>query len=366
MGYLGEARGYNAQTRAGLLTAKDNLSLVQGTARSVVDAIVALDQMGLSQIADGFGMLGQLKDTLGILKSITTPLKDGAVAFAASMPTLISGLQSFSEGITALHEGSQQVSTGIAEIETGSDELSTQMHEGAEAMEMGPREAQAKVAQITSPVVFESSYYTKVANYGTGFAPYFIALGLWVGTLITTFVIRPLNRRMLTQGASPVAAVLSGYFPLALVGICQAVLLLACLQFALKLQVDHVFGYYAFGILTALVFVAIVQFVVFVFGLPGSFACVVLLMLQLTSAAGTFPLETAPRFFQIINPFLPMTYAVSGLRVLTSGVNMDIVWQSTGILALFGLVFLTASCLFAQFKRTVRMTDLYPAFQINK
>ena len=46
----------------------------------------------------------------------------------------------------------------------------------------------------------------------------------------------------------------------------------------------------------------------------GSFAALILLLLQLGSSAGTYPLAVTDKFFQVVNPYLPMSYSVSGLR----------------------------------------------------
>ena len=72
-------------------------------------------------------------------------------------------------------------------------------------------------------------------------------------------------------------------------------------------------------LVAAFAFTAILQFLSAALGTAGKFAAIVLLMLQLTSSGGTFPMQTVPRFFQIINPWLPMTYVVSGLRQAISG-----------------------------------------------
>jgi putative membrane protein len=60
-------------------------------------------------------------------------------------------------------------------------------------------------------------------------------------------------------------------------------------------------------------------------------------MLQLTSAAGTFPLEVVPDFFKVINPLLPMTYSVRALRVATTGLDMSMITPNVWMLILFGV-----------------------------
>jgi len=62
--------------------------------------------------------------------------------------------------------------------------------------------------------------------------------------------------------------------------------------------------------LTAAAFAAIMQLLGAALGPAGRIAALVLLMAQLTSSGGTYPVQTSPGFFQLIHPLLPMTYVV--------------------------------------------------------
>jgi putative membrane protein len=317
---------------------------------------------GIQELSNG---AAQLDSSMPLLSAGVSGLASGTSAFADGLHTASSGITPLTQGIDKLYEGSKTVAVGIAEAEAGSKELATRLDEGAASMMINERQIDAKSSQIASPIRLVQSYYTQVKNYGSGFSPYFIALGIWLGALMLTFVIKPLNRRLLVQGGSALAATIAGYLPAMLIGLGQTVLLLIAVQFGLDLQIDHIPGFYAFCFLVAIVFAAIIQFFVGTFGLPGRFAVIIVLMLQLTSAAGTFPLEATPLFFQAINPWLPMTYVVSGLRALTTGVNLDIAVQSAAILALFGAVFFALTCVVAHSRRTVSMGDLHPVWDMS-
>ena len=102
-------------------------------------------------------------------------------------------------------------------------------------------------------------------------------------------------------GRESVTVAFSNYLPVAFFSLIQATLLMVVLQFGLQLQIDNVPAFYAMGYLTALVFAAIMQMLMAAFGFPGKFVAIILLMLQLTACAGTFPIQTTPDFFQVIN-----------------------------------------------------------------
>jgi putative membrane protein len=96
------------------------------------------------------------------------------------------------------------------------------------------------------------------------------------------------------------------------------------------------------------------------FGAPGRLVALILLMLQLTSAGGTYPIETAPEFFRWLHPLLPMSYVVTGLRHLISGGPVSAVWQSATVLAGFGVTALLLSTLSARRQRVWTMNRLHP------
>ncbi|MBQ9690873.1 MAG: YhgE/Pip family protein, partial [Eggerthellaceae bacterium] len=244
---------------------------------------------------------------------------------------------------------------------SGSEALARGLLEGSQNMHVGA--TQEKASMLSSPVSLKETYYSSVKNYGTGFAPYFIGLALWVGALMGSFIFKPLNRRLILSGMSPIRAAFVSYMPLGLLALVQVFLLLIALQFGLKLQIDNVIAYYIFGVAVALTFAALIQMLMGVFGFPGKFIAIVLLMLQLTSAAGTFPIEQTPKFFQVISPFLPMTYVVSGMREIMTGLNIGVIIEAVGMLFIFAALSFIITISTARGKRMVSMDDLHPLIQ---
>lgn len=96
--------------------------------------------------------------------------------------------------------------------------------------------------------------------------------------------------------------------------------------------------------MTSLTFVVLIQGLISILGEAGRFVAIVILMLQLTSSAGTFPLEMTPNFFVAINPYLPMTYTVAGLKAVISNGDMSLIEANLAKLLLFfaGSILVTA------------------------
>ncbi len=87
-------------------------------------------------------------------------------------------------------------------------------------------------------------------------------------------------------------------------------------------------------------------------------------MLQLTSAAGTYPIETSPGFFQTISPWLPMSWVVSALRRLISGGDPTVIWQACGVLTLWTALGLALSVYAVHRGRTWSMRRLHPELSL--
>ena len=292
---------------AGSSKVASGASQVNDGASSAVSGANQLDD-GAAQLVDG---VQAAKNGAGQLVSGTQSAKDGSAQIAS--------------GAVQLEEGSGTLASGLTDAVDGSGELSTALADGAKTAAEQTTNIDGKSEVMSDPVELANEYYTTVKNYGTGFAPYFMALGLWVGGLVAGFVFKPLNSRLIMSGANPVTVAFSNYLPVAFFSLIQATLLMVVLQFGLQLQIDNVPAFYAMGYLTALVFAAIMQMLMAAFGFPGKFVAIILLMLQLTACAGTFPIQTTPDFFQVINPYMPMTYVVQGMRQIMTGLDYGIV-----------------------------------------
>ena len=353
---------------SGLNTLSSGLSTIRQGSSALSEGVLAFAAaspafvLGIEQLDAGAQVLA-----LGLSAYVS-----GTSVLAQSVPTFVTGLSSVAEGTEALVSGadalaigSEEMGEGLSIIADGNQSLADQLSEGASDMRMAESEIEDKAEMMSSPVELSETYYTEVDNYGTGFAPYFIGIGLWVGCLVEGFAIRSLDKRLVISGANPFAVAFSGFVPLALFAAIQALILMMVLQFVLGLQIEHVLQFYAFGLLSALAFAAIMQLLMAAFGFSGRFVAIILLVLQLTSSAGTFPIETVPTFFQVISPLMPMTYVVEGMRQLMTGIGFSLVLHDAAVLAGIVLVCFMLTALVAYRKRSVSMVDLHPVLKLS-
>lgn len=291
---------------------------------------------GLNQLAAGSG---KITGGLNELASSAGPLANGVNALYAGSQKITGGLGQFVDpkgdfqsGLVRLQDGSGKVTNGLGEANDGSKELATKLGEGAEKTSETKGD-ENKYDMFASPVKVNTEKVSEVPNYGTGFTPYFLSLGLFVGALLLSIVF-PL-RETVGIPKSGFSWFISKFGVLLAVGVIQALVADAVLLFWLGVEVQSVPYFILFSIITSLSFIALVQFLVTTFGDAGRFVAILTLILQLTTSAGTFPLELIPKPLQIFNAWFPMTYSVSGFKAVISSGDFSYMWQNGGILMIF-------------------------------
>lgn len=317
---------------------------------------------GASELATG---VASAQMGAGTLAAGTARLAVGTRALASGSRDAASGADELAAGIGRIEEGAHTLSSGLRPAVSGAEDLRSGLTSGAaEVPDYNPAQRTANAEMMGNPVELSTTRSGEVPTYGTGFTPYFVPLALWVGALLTYFLIKPLPNRATASGANPLVTAMASYLPGAALGIAQAVILLAVVQFGLGLKPVNVLATYAFAVLTALVFIAILQMLNGAFGAVGKLISIVVLMLQLTSAGGTFPTQMIPSFFQALNPFLPMSYVVSGLRQTISGADMTAASHNAAALLTFGMIALAITTFAAWRKQTFTMERLHPSLSL--
>ncbi|PEM25025.1 YhgE/Pip domain-containing protein [Bacillus wiedmannii] len=301
---------------------------------------------GVNQLADGSsqvtGGLGTLSVGANQMAGGVNQLADGSGKVTTGLGTLNGGLNKMStgstqliDGVNQLADGSGKVTDGLVKVNDGSGELAEKLGEGAE--KTGEVKGTDKTYDMfASPVKVKTEKMAEVPNYGTGFTPYFLSLGLFVGALLLS-IVYPL-RDTVGVPKSGFSWFISKFGVLLSVGIIQAIVADIILLFGLGVEVQSIPYFILFSIVTSLAFIALIQCLVTAFGDAGRFIAIITLIIQLTTSAGTFPLELIPKFLQPFNAWLPMTYSVSGLKAVVSSGDFNFMWQNVGMLMIFIVV----------------------------
>ncbi|MFI6283614.1 YhgE/Pip family protein [Streptomyces sp. NPDC051018] len=286
---------------------------------------------------------------------------EGADSLNTGLISATSGSSELDSGVGRLKKGAGNLDGGLFELTGGSAELAGGLHQGVtEIPDYDDTERDRRTEVMADPVKLAGQSLHRAPNYGTGFAPYFIPLSLWVGSMVAYMIIQPLNRRALATGGSAWRIALAGWLPVVVIGLAQVAALMSVLHWSLGLRMAHTAAALGFLALVVCAFAAIIQWLNARFGAAGRILVLAVLMLQLTSAGGTYPVQTSPGFFNAIHPFLPMSYVVEALRRLITGGGLGPVWQASAVLLAFTAGALALTALSARRKQVWTLDRLHP------
>jgi putative membrane protein len=351
--YIG---GIYSSRATSLSNGASSLSSGLGRYTSGVDSLAT----GLSQLQTGAGALSQLSSgvstyTAGISQlSSTLSSINGAIQSQLTDPTLKGTLQAVVDGLSASATGGQtlaaQTASGIAGVQSGiaqsasgaqqlaygsssltsgadslasgASSLATGLQAGAAQVPAVSADAATKSAQIAAdPVGLTVSTDNAVTKVGQAVATFVIPLGLWIGALAVFLVLRPVTRRALTSTARNGRLVASAIWRASLVTGGQAVLLVALLHGALGVAWSSLPATLGFSLLIAVAFTAFHYLLTVGLGRAGLVVSLFVLAVQVTSTGGIYPIQLLSTPFQVVSPFLPLTYAVDGTQGIIAGGN---------------------------------------------
>jgi len=192
---------------------------------------------------------------------------------------------------------------------------------------------------FANPVNLKENKLFAMPNYGSGMSPFYTVLALWVGALL---MVSLLTVEVHEPGANYKShEIYFGRFLTFLtIGLAQAFIVSMGDIFLLGTYVVDKFWFVLFSLFIGGVFVCIVYSLVSVFGNVGKSMAIILLVLQVAGSGGTFPIQMLPKFFQLIYPFLPFTYAISVIRETVGGMLWDIVIRDLLVLSVFVVIML--------------------------
>ena len=290
---------------------------------------------GTQKLAKGTEKLGTLTNGIQSLKTALTQVKQGTTSLNNGIATLQNGTTQLSKGSKSLETGLEKLSSSSSTVDNAISTLnegsktayngSNQLVEGVKtfktSIDEGMQDTKEQLKSLNgieefgeNPVEFKTEEYGKVDSYGIAFTPLFLCIGLWVGALMAYVVLYyDHDERFGIFGMNAKNKILQNLIYLGL-GAVEGLLTGWLLKAGLGFEVQDMALYYGSSILIGITFMSIIQFLIRNFGDIGKFLALIILVLQLAAAGGTFPIETIDKAFQAVSPYLPMTYSIKLLR----------------------------------------------------
>ena len=297
-------------------------------------------QAGISTLNNGVNQLTPNAITAfngyNSVRFANNQLLAGSASLTNGLNEAKSGSQKLANGASLVESRSGALIDGTSQLASGADTLANKLADASNRIKIQPTGATTQ-QQIANPVKSEMTEKGNVPNYGYALSPYVLSLSLFVGAIVLN-VIYPI-RKTFSEQESAIRWWLSKASVAGVAAFMQATILMLVMVFFLELTPEHPAHFIGAIYLTSFAYMSIVSLLVIVLDNPGRFLAMVLLVLQLGSSEGTFPIQTANGFFQAINPLVPMTYSIRALRqAISGGLDNAFYGSSMWVLAGFLLV----------------------------
>lgn len=292
---------------------------------------------GIEKLSTGSNQLNQKSQELiaGVdkLQSGSSQLADKSSQLISGASQLESGANKLADGAGKLAEGGTKLTSGLEGLQTGVASLGQGLSNARNQLKSASTES--KNAEILSnPLSLSKTDNDQVPVNGIAMAPYMISVALFVAAISTNMIFAklPSGRHLESRWAwLKSRAEING-----IIAILAGILVYGGVHL-IGLTANHEMRTFILIILTSLVFMSMVTALTTWNSRIGAFFSLILLLLQLASSAGTYPLALTNDFFRAINPWLPMSYSVSGLRQtisMTGNIHHQVIFLVV-ILALF-------------------------------
>lgn len=303
--------------------------------------------IGINTFNNNIKGLNKIPNNLELLNSSVFQLKN------ASDQILI-GANNLNNGMMNLYENSLKIKTGISSLNSanntlykGINTLNNSILSSNKTLSNKINNTKKETEQLKgldkyteNPITIKEKDTNEVSSYGTAFAPYFISISLWVGALMLFIILYYDVKDRFKVFSRNNKNKLQRTLSYMLLATGQAIILGTLLLIGLNFKITNIFLYYFSLVLTANTFILIIEFLIVNFKDVGKFLALVMLVLQLAASGGTFPIETVPRFFQVIYNFMPMKYTINIFRESLITIEGTLLGKNILVVVLLLIIFL--------------------------
>ena len=282
-----------------------------------------------------------LNNGLSELKNGTDSLKSGSKDLKEGLSTLSDNSSIVKDSLKQLSEGSKTAYDGSKVLARGTNTFKTEIENGVEDTKHELIKLDNLDEHVANSVELDEKDYGEVSSYGIAFTPLFLCIGLWVGALMCYVVLYYDQEKrfgMLVRNGENNRIIQNiAYLGISvLMGLVTGFLL----KTGLKFTVVNAGIYYLECSLIAVTFMSIIQCLIRNLGDIGKFLGLIILVLQLASSGGTFPIPLIDKGFQSISSLLPMTYAIKIVKDLLIKTQTNALCHNSLVLIVF-----TVACL---------------------
>ena len=338
------------QSADALTTAGDNITTSNEKLQTQYDAISEKMNAAVESLRSTESTYqNNVKPKLDALSDKITQVADNLSENSAQLASVGDNLSSsLTNADSKLEKAKSSVSLAIAKLNSAASNLDNIKNKIVAAREAGGVEAVKDLIgddpsllaeNLAAPIGIERIAEFPSSTFGAAMSPLYATLGLWVGALLSVVLIKtnPNERTLASCSRKPhLHEIFLGRFGVfALISIFQSLVMAFGNLVFLEIQVTDPLLYILCFLVSGLVFQFIMYTFVASFGNVGKAIGVLLLIVQVTGAGGSFPLQLLPDYATIVNPFLPATYTINAMRASMFGLYGADFWVHLAKLLLF-------------------------------
>ena len=202
---------------------------------------------------------------------------------------------------------------------------------------------------FANPVKLQENKLYHIENYGSAMTPFYTVLSIWVGSLLMSSLLTTKVEDE-EKKYKPYQKYFGRGLLFVIISLFQTLIITLGDMYVLGTQATSPYRFVVYALLISLLFSSIIYTIVCILGNVGKAVCIVLLVLQLGSSGGTFPIQMTSEFFQALYPKVPFTYSIGLLREAVGGVYIPAVERDIKILFIYLIVVLVGGAILVSLK----------------
>lgn len=334
---VGDKLKYGAsKLSAGATKLNDGIDDIKNLGNSVIEL-----KTNLAKIQSG---TGSLVNGITQLKSGSNKLNFGSDSLENGLKTLNASSTQIQSALNTISDGTNSAYNGSIELKNGVNTLKNEVDNGISNSEKELEKLDGLSNYVANPVEVVEKDYGEVTSYGIAFTPLFLSIGLWVGALMCYVVLYYDQKHRFGVLDSDYKNKFKQNALYLGLGAIQGIATALLLKLGLGFEVESMPIFFLVSALMGVCFTAIIQFLIRTFGDVGKFLALIILVLQLAAAGGTFPVDTIDKGFQWLNPLLPMTYTIKLVKDCLISTNVNFLVHNLFIIIAITVVAFICTC----------------------
>ncbi|MBQ9721190.1 MAG: YhgE/Pip domain-containing protein, partial [Oscillospiraceae bacterium] len=334
----------------------DRLSRLETVSEDGWDGVRSEQQAILSEITEAqtvvttLGSVGtdalesKLQTALTAAQNAVNEASASLSGMGGSFQQLGTVLASYSAALDALQGGLVGTAQAVSGLQDRLNTVSALLERLSESELLGrltgilSDDAETIASYLASPVQMNTEVIYEVREYGSAMAPFYTVLAQWVGALLAAVLLKVRIKRPEQYPDLRLWQSFFGRYGLFLfVGLAQGLIVSLGDLIYVGIQCLHPVRFVLAACLNGVCFTMINYALVFALENIGQALGVIVLVVQVAGAGGTYPVEVLPRVFQKLYPAMPFRYAMDAMRECVAGMYGCSYAKCMGALALFTL-----------------------------